>query len=397
MTEARLVTLNFGIGGNARPYLGAGWSHDEGAIVWAIGPESQLSIARPTDLTSYLMELRLWPYICPPKIAAQRLTIEVNGHELGSHILVGSSVVRSTIPESIVTASDRLNIVFRHPDGAKPSDLVRHSTDNRPLALAFQQCSLFGAELPPFDSDYLVPPPELLFDGSVTTQQFKESGEGFAQVNLITRAQLLPNGRVLDIGSGNGQKARVLAYHLDRAGSYEGLDVVRKGVEWCQQRYAKFPNFRFQVADLYSSHYNPEGRYRDADYRLPFPDADFDLVFLCSVFTHMLPDGVSNYISEIGRVLRPGGRCVSTFFLLNHDSLSRVQAGDSSLDFTPELGLARVVDPKNPSKAVAFSEDWVREKFAGAGLRVVETAYGTWCGGKDILGAYQDTLLSLKE
>jgi SAM-dependent methyltransferase len=292
-----------------------------------------------------------------------------------------------------------LDFVFHHPDAAKPCDLVSGSLDDRPLALAFQQFILSPSDdgVPPKNSDHLVPPPEMLFDGAVTAEQFKLNGEGFTQTYLIERARLPRNGRVLDLGSGNGQKARVLAYYLDDTGSYEGLDVVQSAIEWCQGRYSKFKNFRFQVADVYSSHYNLVGKYADDEYCLPFPNADFDLVFLCSVFTHMLPSGVGNYISEVSRVLKPGGRCVSTYFLLNEDSRARIKAGTSSLGFESEHGPALLLDSDNPSRAVAYDEGWVRERLASAGLRVAEATYGTWCGGKDMLASYQDALISVKE
>ena len=78
---------------------------------------------------------------------------------------------------------------------------------------------------------------------------------------------------------------------------------------------------------MFSSHYNPTGHYLNSEYRLPFPDGDFGVVFLCSVFTHMLPDGVANYIREISRVLKRGGRCVSSFFLLNQRVIITYQGG----------------------------------------------------------------------
>ena len=116
----------------------------------------------------------------------------------------------------------------------------------------------------------LLPPVELLFDGSSTIQEFISVGDGFTREYLLHRAHLQPNERVLDLGSGNGQKARVLATYLDSRGSYEGLDIVRAGIEWCQLAYPHLPNFRFILADdLHSTHYNPKGRVRAENYRLP--------------------------------------------------------------------------------------------------------------------------------
>ena len=398
MAKVPLTTLTFGAGGNARPHLGDGWSRDEPALVWATGAESRLTLPRPIAEASYQLELTLFPYVHGTAAPSQSLAIEVNGEEVAAHTLMRGAVLECEISQHLAARSDRLEIVFRHPDAATPSAL-EGTNDTRFLALAFRQVRLFmeAAGTPPFDSDYLVPPRELLFDGSTTAEEFKRTGQGFTRVSLIARGRLQPHERVLDLGSGNGQKARVLAYYLNKDGSYEGLDIVKSGVEFCQQRYAIFPNFRFQLADVYSSHYHPTGRYLDTEYRLPFNDGEFDLVFLSSVFTHMLPEGVANYIAEISRILKPGGRCVATFFLLNRDSVPRIEAGASSLNFMYPFGFYRVVDPRNPGKSVALDEAWVRDRFATAALRVVEATYGYWGGGKDLLGAYQDVLISVKE
>ena len=398
MAKVLLTTLDFGASGNARPHLADGWARDEPALVWATGAESRLTLPRPAAEANYLLELSLVPYVFGTVVPSQRLAIEVNGEELAADTLTRGVVMKCEIPQRVAARSDRLEIVFRHPDAATPS-VLEGTADTRLLTVAFRQIRLFMDALatPPVDTDYLVPPPELLFDGSTTAEEFKRTGVGFTRVSLIARGRLLPHERVLDLGSGNGQKARVLAYYLNRDGSYEGLDIVKGGVEFCQQRYVLFPNFRFQLADVYSSHYHPTGRYLDTEYRLPFADGEFDLVFLSSVFTHMLPDGVANYITEISRVLKPGGRCVATFFLLNRDTLRRIEAGASSLNFIYPFGSYRVIDPHNPSKSVALDEAWARDRFAAAGLRVVEATYGTWCGGKDLLAAYQDVLITVKE
>jgi SAM-dependent methyltransferase len=413
-----VARLTFGRDGNARPLLGEGWAHDEQNFVWAIGTESGMLLPRSAGPAKYLLQIRVIPFLYENYIPSQRLAIVVNGQELASHTLTAAAELECEIPEHVAAKSFRLHILFLHPDAARPSDLA-DTIDDRLLAVAFQECRLLmvdasasvlattsGAVPVPTSptasaehskSDDLVPPADMLFDGSTTVEAFKRTGEGFTHVNLLARGRLQPSERVLDLGSGNGQKARVLAYYLDHNGSYEGLDIVKLGVEWCQQHYAVFPNFHFQHADVFSSHYNPTGRYIDCDYRLPFPDADFDMVFLSSVFTHMLPDGVANYIAEISRVLKPGGRCVATFFLLNSDSITRINAGKSSLDFASANRPYSVIDQQNPSKSVALQEDWVRGQLAAAGLRVAEATYGSWAGGKDLLAAYQDVLIALKE
>src|SRR5206468_983780 len=98
-------------------------------------------------------------------------------------------------------------------------------------------------------------------------------------------------------------------------GSYDGLEVAADGVRWCADTITPvLPHFRFHHADVYNSVYNPSARRRPRAYRFPFADATFDFAFLTSVFTHLLPHDAAHYLSELARVLRPGGRLFATFF-----------------------------------------------------------------------------------
>lgn len=251
-------------------------------------------------------------------------------------------------------------------------------------------------ERSPLEREDLVPPIELLFDGSKTKEDYKNLGEGYTRVALVQQAKLRPHERVLDLGSGNGQKARALAAYLNRQGSYVGLDINPRGIDWCKQAYLEFPNFQFLQADVYNEIYNPQGQMRDTDFRLPFPEADFDLTFLCSVFTHLLPDAVANYIREIARVLKPGGRCVASFFLHNAETMPLVEKGLTSV--APRFRISGyetevfVSDAARPSLAVVMGEAWVRDQFAKSGLRLIDISFGDW----RVERGSQDTLFLIK-
>ena len=145
-------------------------------------------------------------------------------------------------------------------------------------------------------------------------------------------------------GCGIGKKARVLSKFLNAGGSYEGLEIVRSGIEWCQQAYRHLANFHFQLADVYSKHYDPSGQFLAREYRLPFASGNFDFVFLSSVFTHMLPPDVENYFSEIARVLKPGGRSVITFFMLNPEALTGIGTGRNVIEVSLCFSGRRLLD-----------------------------------------------------
>lgn len=191
-----------------------------------------------------------------------------------------------------------------------------------------------------------------------------------------------PEDRILDIGCGVGNLA--VGLMDDFAGSYVGLDTHREAIAWCEANIsARDPRFTFVHADIHSGAYNPRGRQSAAAYRFPFADAAFDIVILASVFTHMLPDGVARYLGEISRVLRPGGRCVASFFLLNRASREGIVAGRSFMTFPHEhaSGQCRLHDLATPEAAVALDEGFVERAHSGAGLEIQSIRRGAWSQG----------------
>ena len=212
-------------------------------------------------------------------------------------------------------------------------------------------------------------------------QHFVEIGRASAR-DVIEACALRPDERVLEVGSGGGRVAIALTEYLSRHGSYEGFDIDREAVQWCQERItAHFPNFKFRWADLYNAHYNPNATVRAAEYRFPYPDASFDVCFLASVFTHMLPDDVGHYLCEIARVLRPGGRCLMTAFLLNAETRELLRQGRCRRAFAHDRGVYRLERDDIPEAAVAYDEEVLRRWIEAAGL-VIEAPiyYAPWCG-----------------
>lgn len=245
--------------------------------------------------------------------------------------------------------------------------------------------------------DPLMPPDELMFVGG-DSGNFKTVGERWCRT-LVNVGGLKPHDRVLEVGCGVGRMAIPLTRHLAPPGSYDGFEIVREGVEWCQRKITRrFPHFRFLHADIYNQHYNPGGRLAASEYEFPYPADSFDFVFLTSVFTHMLPADVEHYLGEVGRVLRPGGRCLITYFILNEESLRLMEEGRAGPDrnFRHELGRCRVVNEDAPEAAVAYAESEVRRMYEEAGLSIVEPVlYGGWSGRPGGISA-QDIVIARK-
>lgn len=240
--------------------------------------------------------------------------------------------------------------------------------------------------------DPLVPPRGLWFvgGGHFRDNQFLES--------FVGHCDLQPHHRVLDVGCGIGKQAVALAHYLDptRGGSYEGFDIVEEGVAWCQREItSRFPDFRFRHVDVFNKHYNPQGKVTPSQWKFPYSDAEFDFACLISVFTHMLPDAVRNYIKEISRVLKPGAKSFISFFLLNDTSRQLIAEGQTTIPLTHERGEYSVLDPEFPETTVGLSENFVKECYYESGLDVSSINYGSWCGRSEAK-FYQDIIVSVR-
>lgn len=243
-----------------------------------------------------------------------------------------------------------------------------------------------------FRRDPLIPPPSLHDIGGA---EFSLVGEEFLRF-FIELGGLQPHHDVLDLGCGTGRMARPLTKYL-RSGHYDGIDIVEPSIRWCQKIYgSSYPNFRFHWADISNSHYAPQGKNAACDYQLPFGTGAFDFVCLASVFTHMLRPEVENYLSEVARVLKPHGRCLISYFLLNLETRQLIQQGASVYDFKHGLSGCFVYSLEAPEGAVAHEESFVRDAYAKRGLNIVDSIhYGVWCGRQFGL-SFQDLVIAAK-
>jgi glycosyltransferase involved in cell wall biosynthesis/SAM-dependent methyltransferase len=248
---------------------------------------------------------------------------------------------------------------------------------------------------PAGERDPLIPPNSLHSVGSVGSADFVAVGEEFFRY-FVDLCALKPSDRVLDIGSGTGRMARPLTRYLS-AGNYEGIDIVAPSVQWCQRTYtSRYPNFLFHFADIYNKAYNPDGKCTASEYRLPFETSSFDFVFLTSVFTHMLPQDMEHYLSEVVRVLKPGKRCLITYFLINPAAKKLINEGLSYYSFKYELPGCRVESPDTPEAVVGYDESNVRTLYANYELNITEPVlYGSWCKRRNGL-SWQDIIIATK-
>lgn len=153
--------------------------------------------------------------------------------------------------------------------------------------------------------------------------------EGLVPLGAALDRLVEPPSKVLDLGTGTGKAARVVAKRFPGA-EVVGVDLAPEMVQEAKQLLPVELAGRvtFEVADGAS---------------LPFPDGAFDLV----VLQNMIP-----FFEELSRVVRPGGRAIFAFS----------RGAETPIWVPPEKLRARLGE-------VGFGE--VQELTAGTGVAVL--------------------------
>jgi SAM-dependent methyltransferase len=153
-------------------------------------------------------------------------------------------------------------------------------------------------------------------------------------------AATLVHGEVLDAGVGEGYGAAILAR---AATTVVGVDLEPEVIEHAA---ANYPDVRFERADLME---------------LPFAEKSFDAVVSLQVIEHL--PRPREFVSEIARVLRPGGRLILST--------------PNRLTFSPD-GI------RNPFHTVEFAPSELRALLETS--LTVERLAGTFHGPRIALG-----------
>ncbi|MCX6187776.1 MAG: class I SAM-dependent methyltransferase [Bacteroidetes bacterium] len=239
----------------------------------------------------------------------------------------------------------------------------------------------------------LQPPKGMIFIGS---GNFLAQGNRYLKF-FIELGGLRPEQHVLDIGCGIGRMAIPLTKYLNQNGSYSGFDIVKKGIDWCNKNISyRHKNFSFKCVNLQNDLYKSDGD-NASHFVFPYADNSFDFIILTSVFTHMMPDEIKQYCAEISRVLKSGGTCFATFFVLDDES-EKLMDEEKKFYFKHDFAYYKLMDEKVKSANIALKKTFiVDECLKKNNLKLKHHHKGYWCGRSKIEAIdFQDILIIAK-
>ena len=134
-------------------------------------------------------------------------------------------------------------------------------------------------------------------------------------VTLEELGFLKPGITVADIGCGCGNWPMTFV-ERNHDVEYIGLDVSKSALHVVEGRL-KWTKLHYKLYHINCKNkcYAPKNKFDAKDAKFPMKDKSVDLVICHSLFTHLATEAVAiNYMNEIKRVLKEGGKLWITFF-----------------------------------------------------------------------------------
>lgn len=229
---------------------------------------------------------------------------------------------------------------------------------------------------------------------------------GIFQTLMYLNLQKKKNNVILDVGCGAGLLAIASEPFLGQNGKYIGIDVRKADLEFCRNHYPT-SNFEFIHLDVNNSVYAPSQKNKKLKW--PVESESIDMTTALSVWTHLNEEDALFYFKEIGRVLKPDGKAIVTFFLLDElyeKSLGLRSKQEGRFHMTSQdewifdqesYGSDAWLHPKwaeVPESAIGVTSAGLERLTSSAGLRLIEHHRGNW---KEVPGVFfQDVLIFQK-
>ena len=229
---------------------------------------------------------------------------------------------------------------------------------------------------------------------------------GIFQTVMCVALDRKENNFILDVGCGTGLLGIASEPFLGRSGRYVGIDVMKNDIDFCRNHFPS-PGFEFIHFDINNPAYAPSQRNERVHW--PLDAASFDLVTALSVWTHLSEDDALFYFKEVSRVLKPGGKAIMTFFLLDEiyetslktrsrkEGRYHMTAQDTWIFDQPAYGSNAWFHPQwaeIPESAIGITKEGLKRLVSSARLELVQHFHGNW---KEVPGVFfQDVLIFQK-
>lgn len=229
---------------------------------------------------------------------------------------------------------------------------------------------------------------------------------GIFQTILYTHMNGNKDNNILDVGCGTGIVGIACEPFLGKNGRYIGIDVSRADIDFCKKHFSS-PRYAFQHLNVKNPTYSPE--QVSAQKKWNVENNSMDMITALSVWTHLNEEDAIFYFNEINRVLKPGGKAIVTFFVLDDlYSHSLKHRTDAKGKFHSTCQNRWIFDnpsseshdwfhtrwAKYPEDAIGITPTGIRKLTEKTNLTQEENYIGNW---KEIRGVYfQDILVFRK-
>jgi hypothetical protein len=140
-SRKEILTLTFGREGNGAGFLREGWSDLEDGSIWTAGFESQIELPAIRQDGCYRLLIVGEPFTHKDRLPSQRLTLLLDGREVGTTLIHEYCLIAYTVPAVALTGR-KIMLTLRLPDAAKPSEL-KNDLDTRLLGFSLRSVALF--------------------------------------------------------------------------------------------------------------------------------------------------------------------------------------------------------------------------------------------------------------
>lgn len=146
-SSRQVLELIFGRDGTGEMFTREGWASPERGFVWSNALESRLLLPPIREKGRYRLHITASPFTHGTALPAQRVTVLLNGHAAGTAQARETCVLSVPVPAAVARSGQPIELTFRLPDAARPSDILGGS-DSRTLGISLHRIALFQTAVP---------------------------------------------------------------------------------------------------------------------------------------------------------------------------------------------------------------------------------------------------------